>query len=378
MTQETKKDFFINYNKADSKWAEWISWQLEEGGRYSVVVQAWDFKGSNFVLDMHQALLKTERTIGILSPDYLKAEFTATEWAAIIADDPKGAKGRLILVKVRECQPDGLLKAVPYVNLVGLDEAAARQRLLEGVKCGRAKPESEPDFPGHPRRIEPSFPGTISKVPKAPSGQNTAGTSLKTGKPPSTSSPAVAPAAMVVAMELKIPNVGWSEMQEDLLRIGGRGSSYIMHPTILRDMGLIEREPKEARPNPPIPNTAPKWAQILALLGEFTVETAAESRRKWQLTDLGRNLYLAFFVDENIAAAKDILRKASRRIPIISMVSDQFAGKGWIKPSQLEKYLEFKGIPSYSYLPSVFIELLDSFGVVDIDRLTNTFSIPLR
>lgn len=48
------KDFFISYNKADRTWAEWIAWQLEEA-RYSVVVQAWDFRpGSNFVLEMQR------------------------------------------------------------------------------------------------------------------------------------------------------------------------------------------------------------------------------------------------------------------------------------------------------------------------------------
>ena len=46
-----KKDFFISYNKADRKWAEWIAWHLEESGGYSVAIQAWDFgTGCNFVL----------------------------------------------------------------------------------------------------------------------------------------------------------------------------------------------------------------------------------------------------------------------------------------------------------------------------------------
>jgi len=38
-----KKDFFISYNKADREWAEWIAWQLEESGKYAVVIRAWDF-----------------------------------------------------------------------------------------------------------------------------------------------------------------------------------------------------------------------------------------------------------------------------------------------------------------------------------------------
>lgn len=62
------KDFFVSYNKADRAWAEWIAWQLEEA-RYTVIVQAWDFRpGGNFVLDMHRAAKETERTILVLSP----------------------------------------------------------------------------------------------------------------------------------------------------------------------------------------------------------------------------------------------------------------------------------------------------------------------
>jgi hypothetical protein len=76
------KDFFISYSKADKDWAEWIAWTLEEAG-YSVVIQAWDFRpGGNFVLEMHKAAAETEKTVPVLSEDYLKAEFTHPEWAA--------------------------------------------------------------------------------------------------------------------------------------------------------------------------------------------------------------------------------------------------------------------------------------------------------
>ncbi len=48
-----KKDFFISYNQADRRWAEWIAWYLEEEG-YTTVIQAWDFQpGSNSVGDGH-------------------------------------------------------------------------------------------------------------------------------------------------------------------------------------------------------------------------------------------------------------------------------------------------------------------------------------
>src|SRR5439155_20102209 len=103
------KDFFISYNKADRQWAEWIAWQLEEAG-YSTVIQAWDFRpGGNFVLDMQRAAVECERTIAVLSEDYLKSLFTQPEWTAAFAQDPTSAESKLLPVRVRECELKGLL-----------------------------------------------------------------------------------------------------------------------------------------------------------------------------------------------------------------------------------------------------------------------------
>ena len=102
------KDFFVSYNRADRAWAEWIAWQLEAEG-YSVVIQSWDFRpGSNFVLNMQSATEEAERTIAVLSPDYLASEFTSGEWAAAFAQDPTGKKSKLLPVRVRECEPTGI------------------------------------------------------------------------------------------------------------------------------------------------------------------------------------------------------------------------------------------------------------------------------
>ncbi|MEP7300888.1 MAG: toll/interleukin-1 receptor domain-containing protein [Caldimonas sp.] len=141
------KDFFISYNSADKAWAEWLAWQVEASG-WSVVVQAWDFRpGGNFVLDMNRALTDTRRTIAVLSPSFLAADFTAPEWAATFAADPTGVARRLVPVRVRDCRPGGLLAAIVYIDLVGIrNREEGRLRLLDGLKA-RVKPEHEPDMP---------------------------------------------------------------------------------------------------------------------------------------------------------------------------------------------------------------------------------------
>ncbi len=141
------KDFFISYNNADQQWAEWIAWELEAAG-YTTVVQSWDFRpGSNFALEMHSASQAANRTIAILSPDYLEAPYTLAEWAAAFSDDPTAKQGKLLPIRVRECDPAGLLRQIVYIDLVGLSAEDAKEVLLKGVTRGRSKPSSAPLFP---------------------------------------------------------------------------------------------------------------------------------------------------------------------------------------------------------------------------------------
>jgi hypothetical protein len=141
------KNFFVSYNRADKNWAEWIAWTLEEHD-LSVVIQAWDFRpGGNFVWEMQKAATGTERTLLVLSEDYLKAEFTQPEWMAAFAQDPKGEQRKLFPVRVRPCRPEGLLQSVIYVDLVGLPPEEAEKNLLQGI-AERAKPAVKPPFPG--------------------------------------------------------------------------------------------------------------------------------------------------------------------------------------------------------------------------------------
>ncbi len=170
------KDFFISRNGADKNWAVWIAWELEEAG-FTTVIQDWDFRASsNFVLDMHKAASEAEHTIAVLSSDYLDALYTQPEWAAAFKDDPTGEKGKLIPVRVRECEPEGLLAAIVYIDLVEQEEPAARDVLLKHisgiVEQKRGKPESKPDFPKHDVKDKPRFPGTLPPIWNVPHLRN--------------------------------------------------------------------------------------------------------------------------------------------------------------------------------------------------------------
>lgn len=100
------KDFFISFNKADRDVALWIARALQKNN-YTTVIQAEEMPpGSNLVIEMDRAVKETERTIAVLSPDYLTSLFTQPEWAAAFRNDPTGEKR--LLIPVRECAPQGL------------------------------------------------------------------------------------------------------------------------------------------------------------------------------------------------------------------------------------------------------------------------------
>jgi tetratricopeptide (TPR) repeat protein len=148
MTQDSSKDFFVSYNKADREWAEWIAWQLEAEG-YTTVLQAWDFlPGSNFVLDMDKASGQASRTIALLSPDYFASQFTPSEWAAAFAQDPTGQQSKLLPIRVKACTLTGLLAQLVYLDLVDLDEKSAAAALRTGIARTRARPSTAPRYPG--------------------------------------------------------------------------------------------------------------------------------------------------------------------------------------------------------------------------------------
>lgn len=151
------KDFFISYNKADRQWAKWIASVLEKKG-YFTTMQAWDFRpGDNFVLEMHKALVQSERFIAVLSEDYLTSMYCQAEWAAAFTKDPNSEKRLFIPVRVADVEPEGLFSAVIYIDLFGVDENTAEKYIINGVDLQKI-PRNRPAFPGIAKT---RFPGSL-------------------------------------------------------------------------------------------------------------------------------------------------------------------------------------------------------------------------
>jgi hypothetical protein len=125
-------DFFVSYSHNDQRWAEWIGDVLVKAS-YSVIVPGVAHAARLELCHRnHKAASECKRTIAVLSPDYLASLFTQAEWAAAFAADPSGKERKLIPIRVRICEPPGLLKGIVYCDLIGFSKANGEGRNSQG------------------------------------------------------------------------------------------------------------------------------------------------------------------------------------------------------------------------------------------------------
>ena len=146
---------FLSRAGADSAFAEEIGRILEAAG-FAVTLQQWDFANRNFMERIHASLTSGMRVVALLSPDYLKTDYCSAEWQNTLAGDPLNTKGRLIVLRVGECEPVGLLAGIAYWDLVPMrdNRPLLQDVLLAAVREGRgdAAPAAAPYWRG-PRTI---------------------------------------------------------------------------------------------------------------------------------------------------------------------------------------------------------------------------------
>ncbi|MBF9071973.1 WD40 domain-containing protein [Streptacidiphilus fuscans] len=177
-------DFFISYSPADERWAAWIAWTLEEAG-HRTLLQAWDFvPGTDFIDFMDRGVTESTAVIAVLSDHYKNSTYGRMEWQAALRSSPQPPNPRLLTVRVADTTVEGLLATITYIDLVGVQDAAAAKDLLltriESTVTGRSRPEERPRFPGDPDA--PGLPGRADA-----SGPRTA--SIPAQRGPSSRSP---------------------------------------------------------------------------------------------------------------------------------------------------------------------------------------------
>lgn len=123
-------DFFISHTERDRQKAAWIARALVDAG-FSVRFAPWELSAGDDIADwMIGAMEDCDRMIAVCSPDYFSPEavYSERERRVFFHD------GRSITpVIVRGVELPRYLRPFLRVNLTGVDEAAARERLLAAL-----------------------------------------------------------------------------------------------------------------------------------------------------------------------------------------------------------------------------------------------------
>ncbi|KPM56338.1 hypothetical protein ACG83_12405 [Frankia sp. R43] len=128
-----------------------MAWQLQD--EYLVRADAWYPTGTNRISALEESLRFSARVVVVLSQAYLEADDMRPVWQAVLSRDPGGLHRSLILVRVEECEPEGLLRGIRYIDLVPFanDADGAREYLIDEIRRlveGSSRPSTAPPFPG--------------------------------------------------------------------------------------------------------------------------------------------------------------------------------------------------------------------------------------
>jgi TIR domain-containing protein/AAA ATPase-like protein len=154
-------DFFVSRRGIAKAEAREVAEVLESRG-YTVIVQDFDIPFStNFVGAIHDAVKVANHFVGLLTEDYDVSPFTRGEWTSFYpAAVSSGGKRRLIILRVDNVEPPGLLAPLVYGDLFGVTDPERRREIIvaaaEGRSTGKRRgfqifdsvPPRNPDFTG--------------------------------------------------------------------------------------------------------------------------------------------------------------------------------------------------------------------------------------
>ncbi|EIV94382.1 toll/interleukin-1 receptor domain-containing protein, partial [Frankia sp. QA3] len=124
----------LSYARADSAWAEWIAWHLEEAG-YNLLA-SWNFaSGDGWNRAFRESLREGREVVVLLSRAYLRSLHGQDEWQAT---GNMATGGRRLVFRLDDCGGPEIPASPDTLDLFGLPEDAAREGVLR--LAGRAGP----------------------------------------------------------------------------------------------------------------------------------------------------------------------------------------------------------------------------------------------
>ncbi len=141
---EYKYDIFISYSHADKEWGQGeLLPRLEKAG-LRVCIDFRDFEiGVPSLVNMEQAVDNSRHTLIVLTPAWVKSEWTEFESLLAGTADPAGRRRKLIPLMLDKCQPPPRIAMLTYADFT---EPAKREaeiaRLIQSLKPMRVDTSS--------------------------------------------------------------------------------------------------------------------------------------------------------------------------------------------------------------------------------------------
>lgn len=156
---------FVSYAERDRPWAEWVAWHLRQAGLTVDAGAAEWSAGDNTELRRTDAIERAGRAVVLYSEAYFARD--TDEWTVLTATGM-----RLVPLRIEEVKLPATLQPYVALDLVGLDEDAARARLLEAIGV-TVRADGRPVYPPGQRRKrptgpEPRLPGSLPDVWQVP------------------------------------------------------------------------------------------------------------------------------------------------------------------------------------------------------------------
>ncbi len=162
-----ERTIFISRAGADAAVAAEVADIVEAAG-YRAILQQRNFRHANFIKQMHDAIKSGARVVALLSPDYLLSKYCEAEWMNAIAEDPLNEQRRLIVLRIADCKPTGLLAGIDYVDAIEMlsDRPRFAKAVLDALRVGRSSQQAKsatvefatiqpvPSFTGRERELD--------------------------------------------------------------------------------------------------------------------------------------------------------------------------------------------------------------------------------
>lgn len=144
---------FISYSSKDSDWVKNYLLVNLEGNGIDCHIDYRDFEiGRASLINMEQAVETCEKTILVLTPNWVNSEFTQFEGLMLQTEDPIGLRKKIIPIMLSECEPPKRLKIFTHADFKSPNDWDMQlQRVTKQIKrdFGISNPDKKyyPELP---------------------------------------------------------------------------------------------------------------------------------------------------------------------------------------------------------------------------------------